>query len=198
MIHKNKLDKAQAYCQSALNGTIENHKLAWMHCRKLVLIISSTIWEHDEQRLEIPQESSHCLSQWQPPNVVEVAELDQVHLKYGGRVLKPKQWLGNLTPHILICSKILANYKHSILQHVTGNYNWIEDNNKFYLLHNFAKMSSRTFINSSENCIHIQTFSHPIHTWPSLRQPSGPCLNYISNELEDSTTDSKSAMNGIK
>ena len=61
-------------------------------------------------------------------DVVEAAEFDRVHLKYGGKVLKPKQWLSNLIPHILMCIKILANHKHSILQHVTGNHNWIEGN----------------------------------------------------------------------
>ena len=38
-------------------------------------------------------------------DVVEVAEFDRVHLKYGGKVLKPKQWLSNLIPHILRCIK---------------------------------------------------------------------------------------------
>ena len=109
MIHKSKFEKAQADCQLALNGTIENHTLAWIHCTELEPTTSIFIGEHDKQQLEIPYECTHFLSQWQPPGVTDVVEFDHAHLKYEGKVLKPKQSLGYLTPHILRCIKQITN-----------------------------------------------------------------------------------------
>ena len=60
---------------------------------------------------------------WQPPDVTDVVEFDHAHLKYGGKVLKPKQSLGYLTPTHL--KMYQANYKHSTLQHATGIHNRI-------------------------------------------------------------------------